>query len=674
MKRYSILYGMDGTNGYRKLTDDQQVLEFAVRCGADNAPRIPQVTAQLLGGFYPLEGYGDQPMRDRPVTVRYAPMNLGKREDMPSGLKPFCALTVSGLDTESGSKMYCYDHLVMMDKEELLQNGDFCYLDHLFGTYLVNSNDANRMRRKGKLDCGKLPQKVTPRMHREDAEAVYAAVEAIFGGKIVILRVEKGMVFNSRSMDLLMQIYSLLPARLAVETGFASYQDPIKIRRIVKDTGIRVYVVPAEADLEYTVEDAVVLDLNDPESIQSSGGLLVKCLKKWSQLTWDERRDSMDKLLFNAGAGVRDVQYIAKVTSNFFGDPFFRHTPEAGSCATLEELKQALDGFQVLRYEIDWVNRRMREMAEKMLVEGAKLPQLKAEAAAKARTASSPEERKKYTALYRFAQRLDPSDASLHAIVQMETSVAERVAEEKEMVSRELAAENLALLEKREAEQKKTSAEALAAQKKEMEETLAKQKKTSDEALARQKRESDAALAAQKKASEEALAKQKRDYEKRLAASATAAGTNGTQVANLQKRIQEMTADHASELKKLKDAHAAEIQQLKFAHAEEVRKARAGSQNGAAANSLQVENLQKRVREMTAAHEAELKKLNDQYTRELAAARARSGNAAVPQPGANPAAEARAKQIIASQLLRNLAEIEALKKSHRAELESLKKA
>ena len=692
MERYAILHGEDGQNGYGKLASDAGILEFITGCGADNAPRVVSVVSELLRGFYPLEGYGDQPQRNKPLTVRYAPMYLRKRDDMPNTLKPFYAMAVCGLDTESGKRADAYDFVVVTDQNTLLTDPDYTYLDQLFGTYPVNSNDLIRMRKKGKMDVNINPCKVSPVIYREDAEAVYAAVEAIFGSRTVVIRLEQGAEFNNRSKEVLSQIYSLLPSRLAVETGFASYQDPIKIRRITGETGIRVFVVPAEASLEYIMDDTLVLDLSDSAPIPAGNSLLVKCLRRWGRLSWEQRSAAMEKLFANVGAGVRDTQVFAKITSDFFGDPFFQYKPEGLGISTLEALKAECDQFPVLKYEIDWVNRKLTEMLPLMLAPGVKLPQLKAEAAANARMATAADERKKQTALYRFAQRLDPADASLFAIVQTENAIAGNVNSKVQ-----------AAVQERESQLKLEAeaalAAALAAQKAEFE----KQLKEKDEACAKKVQEANArkdqavkeANAQKDKALKEANAQKdkavKEANDRKNQALQDAKNQKEQALKEAKARNDKALADQKEaqkqEIQKLTAAHNAEMDQLKREMAAEIQKVKDSVPShvtvAPTADGKQVEELKKRIAELTAANNTQIAKLKETHAKELQALKEAHAKELAQKPKAtqtvvvnqNASAQEisdKTKQVLAAQLLRNLGQMEQMKARYQAEISALK--
>ena len=140
-----------------------------------------------------------------------------------------------------------------------------------------------------------------------------------------MIRLEKGYSFNTRAWEILMPIYALMPPRLATEIGFATYQDPSAIRKMVADTSIRIFVLPAECPLEPKDTDGfLVMDLNNPSTIPSKPkDELISMLTRWNKLRWEIRQEVMEKLFFDTETTFQDKTLFIQRSKEYFGNAFF---------------------------------------------------------------------------------------------------------------------------------------------------------------------------------------------------------------------------------------------------------------------------------------------------------------------------------------------------------------
>lgn len=675
MERYGYICGTDSMGAYENFAMSDGIRDFLEKAGAPYPMEALERIHGLMKGYEQLPGWENQPQRDQAVALRYCPVNLAGKYDLPRDMKPVYALGISGMDVRMGYKKYAYDATVLLDKRDLLSKKGMNYLDCIFGTPLVTTQDAENLRRSGSgVEPSLKPRKVSPYVRKEDLNGVMAVLNGLYSGNAVVIRLEKGYPFNRRAVEILTQVYSMLPPQTAVETGFAAYEDPAQLGKRMDECGVKIFVVPAEmGELKFSARCTLV-DLD--RVVQPEAGNLNTCIARWAKLEWPDRYETMLKVFSGLGSDLWDEQKYVQLTVKFFRDPFFKFKPVPGKCPTLEALKAEYDRYPALAADIGWLREKFVKAVPVLMGGENLLARQKAEAAALARTADTEEEQKKYTALYRFAMKLDPGDASLHAIVATETAAEERFERRKS----QMLAQREEQLRAEEDQKRKDE--------------LARQKKTYEDKLSEQEKKHKEALTKAVSEKEKSLTKQMNDRVKAQEDKAKAAEKTAAQnTEKLKADLQKARKDHEAALKKLTDAHSSELQRLKREHEEkvkalntahnaEVQKLKvSGSVAAAATAGAQSQNLQKRIDEMTQNHQAELKRLKeshdqqlrqlkDQHARELAA-RPRAAAVSAPVGSAQEVSQ-KAKQLLASQLMRDLAEMERLKQAHQAELAALR--
>ena len=255
MERYGYIYGTDSVGEYSEIATSPGIRDFVQKQGTPFPMDALDQMLKILGGYEFLPGFENQPDKCKPVAVRYAPVKMAGLYDMPVDMKPVYALCVSGMELRMGYKKMGYDALVTMDYEGLLKDEEHSYLDQIFGTYLLSSKEADELRRNGKgVNPSLPPERVAVNFRKEDAGAVMKIVCAVISGKRVVIRLEKGYVFNQRAFEILTQVYAMLYPRLAVEVGFATYQNPATTKELATTADTRIFVIPGEA------ENAVIPD------------------------------------------------------------------------------------------------------------------------------------------------------------------------------------------------------------------------------------------------------------------------------------------------------------------------------------------------------------------------------------------------------------------------------
>ena len=651
MERYGYICGTDSMGEYGQIAVSDGIRDFLEKTGTPFPMEALERIQSLMRGYEQLPGWEEQPQKEKPLAVRYSRVSMAGKYQMPEDMKPVYALSVSGVEVRLGYKKYAYDALVLLDRRELLSKAGMNYMDLIFGTHLLSAQEIAALRQgRENLDPALKPVKVSPRIKKEDLGAVMAVLNGLFEGKTVILRLEKGYVFNQRSLEILEQVYSLMSPKTAVNTGFATCLEP-KDMKTMQELGIRLLVVPGELEQVQCPAGSILVDLS--QTLQPQPSNLNKCILRWSKLEWEDRYEAMLKV-FAEDPGWDADGYVQK-TVKFFSDPIFKYKPVAGKCATLEELKVEHDRFPALAMDISWLREKFRKAVPVLLGQEGALLALKAEAAALARTAETDEDRKKYTALYRFAQKMDPGDASLHAIVSTEEAVEARFERRKQDLLRQQE-------QKLKAEAEQTLAQALEKQRAELEAKSAAREQELQEKLKKELAAKDQAAKSAQQTAQKNLDKVNAELQKLKSDHAD--------------ELQKLKAEQAGELRKLKDTQSTELRKLNESHAEELRKAKAAQAIAAAAGAGSAE-LKKQITDLTIAHQAEMQKLKETHAKEMQAMKEAQARAlaARPAPGRGNSAQEvseKAKQLLASQLMGNLARIEALKQAHQQELSALR--
>ena len=368
MGRYGIVRGTNKDGVYTVLGCSDDILNFLTDQGAASTSYTLDKINDISSGFEALSDYQQYASNDYPVAVRYLPMHLNKLEDMPSGMKPIYTVSVSGNENEARNSQY--SAAVMMDWQELLKSNRYSYLDQIFGTPLIGWQQlANIREKKGNFDCAMPPVRVDPRLTPGDMNAVLATVQAIYEEKRVILQLERGCSFNKRSMELLEEIYSLMQPGLATEIGFATYQKPIAIEKLINTAGTRIFVIPNAIKLENAPENTVVLRMDDADRIPlDEKNPVVGCLRKWSRLSWENRLEAMTKLFNDPQIRFMDSEKFVEISRGLFENEFMEwsrmrsRAPEAGQLASLQALKEKYDSFELLKVGISWVHERFVRM------------------------------------------------------------------------------------------------------------------------------------------------------------------------------------------------------------------------------------------------------------------------------------------------------------------------
>lgn len=343
MDRYSFLNGsrVDGT--LISFGGSAGRAKFFTSLGATDPTALQRLTQQILNGFQILPEFESEPTDTKPVAVRYAPMHLYRKKETAS-IKAFCAMNIAG-DENRGDRISTYDHTFVWSVSEMCAGKQFNHVDLLFGTKLTGWQEVMRYRNKeGDFNYDRLPDKVNPEIRRSDIGLCIRCIEAIYAGKNVVIRIEKGHNFNTRSRDILMQIYSLLQPKLAVEVGFASYQDPKKIAALANELSMRIFVLPAGCELNDVPAGFVILDLaENTAGFKLEHSPLVDTMVKW--LGYDfEKRLAAYRSIFADVTDYQSADLFVQRSEEFFAAEKalneWKSTVKRGSVADLDQLRE----------------------------------------------------------------------------------------------------------------------------------------------------------------------------------------------------------------------------------------------------------------------------------------------------------------------------------------------
>ena len=235
-------------------------------------------------------------------------------------------------------------------------------------------------------------------------------VEAIYQKKNVVIQLEPNFSFNDRALSLLAGIYSLLPPRLAVEVGYATYQRAADIPKIVERNSIRIFVLPAGESVGQLPDNFLLLDLaTTPAPVKKTP--LMETLFKWAQFPWERRQSAMQELFKDEREYQDETIFVQKSTACFdairSAERWSRNTSKNGTVSCLEELYAEYEAHQ--SQYVPWFDEMFRNRITALLKAPNTLDQLNAQAAEKLRTAIK-EEQPQMRKVYLFGQKFGKVD------------------------------------------------------------------------------------------------------------------------------------------------------------------------------------------------------------------------------------------------------------------------
>ena len=410
MDRYSTIRGTIASGAEMRLAESDGLSAFLQSLGALDANSVLQVVDSQLRGFERLTGYETEKQNQKPVAIRYAPMHLYKMRGMER-VRPFCALSVSGVENRE-DRISQYSQTFVFSHEQALRGTDgYNYLDMLLGTEPLSWKTLELYRNKqASLECDSPLRKIIPKIEAHDLIVTLKTVEAIYQKKNVVIQLEPNFSFNDRALWLLAGIYSLLPPRLAVEVGYATYQRAADIPKIVERNSIRIFVLPAGESVGQLPDSFLHLDLATTAAPVKKTPLM-ETLVKWAQFPWERRQSAMQELFKDEREYQDETVFVQKSTACFdairSAEQWSRNTSKNGTISSLEELYAEYEAHQ--SQYVPWFDEMFRNRITALLKAPNTLDHLNAQAAEKLRTAVK-EEQPQMRKVYLFGQKFGKVD------------------------------------------------------------------------------------------------------------------------------------------------------------------------------------------------------------------------------------------------------------------------
>ena len=417
-----MLWGTRKDNRIESLGASKGLARFLNQIGATDAEATATAVQNMLRAFKQQGDFEAYSISEKPVAIRYAPMHLYQLPNMPSTIKPFCALAISG--AELAERDTFYTQTFIFSRSLMHRAGEYTYLDFLFGNHILTAKELAEVREgRRKIDFDRMPRRITPELAEPDLMCVAQTVEALFAGKNVVIRLEKEDSFNQRAIDLLSQIYSLLPPRFATEVGFSTYQDPSGILELIKTTSIRIFVLSPEADLEQVpAGDTLLIDLNGRSNVSAlERNDVTLTINEWMRLPWATRRPLMETAFSNTETNYHDPVAYVQISKDCFAaaqafEAWARDTSVNGTVTDLTAL-QVMYEAQVNETRIPWAKERFIQRIPLLLAKGKTLSSLLNEAAYTAYYGATQEVRQNAAKQYVFGSDFSKLDENIVPLI-----------------------------------------------------------------------------------------------------------------------------------------------------------------------------------------------------------------------------------------------------------------
>ena len=347
MQRVSYLWGTNEKE-YTELGRSEGFDAFLKEHGAAVPGAVLQEIKHSLTGCRAVENAAGA---DVPVNVRWLPLHLNKLGDGAfSQMKPFNVLAVTGRERSDGTRESYYTHLTLMDRKETVNDKDHSFLDHIFGTALLTPAEEAAYRsgsfpESDSRATASLPEAAVSGVDAELSAACFDAVKFIISvlyhntGSRVVITLKERPSFQKEAFGILKQIYSLLPPKMALETGFSVYELPEDMAELSQKLNIRIFVIPAGKNdwMKKLPEGTVVVDPENDREFDVDGEMS-NALEKWAdpeaaangkkfniakQAGCTQKRLQAMKYAFASEAEYYSRTAFLSRTKEFFADPYF---------------------------------------------------------------------------------------------------------------------------------------------------------------------------------------------------------------------------------------------------------------------------------------------------------------------------------------------------------------
>ena len=347
MQRVSYLWGTNEKE-YTELGRSEGFDAFLKEYSAAVPGAILQEIKHSLTGCRAVENAAGA---DASVNVRWLPLHLNKLGDGAfSQMKPFNVLAVTGRERSDGTRESYYTHLTLMDRKETVNDKDHSFLDHIFGTAPLTPAEEAAYRsgsfpESDSRATASLPEAAVSGVDAELSAACFDAVKFIISvlyhntGSRVVITLKERPSFQKEAFGILKQIYSLLPPKMALETGFSVYELPEDMAELSQKLNIRIFVIPAGKNdwMKKLPEGTVVVDPENDREFDVDGEMS-NALEKWAdpeaaangkkfniakQAGCTQKRLQAMKYAFASEAEYYSRTAFLSRTKDFFADPYF---------------------------------------------------------------------------------------------------------------------------------------------------------------------------------------------------------------------------------------------------------------------------------------------------------------------------------------------------------------
>lgn len=340
------------------------------------------------------------------VSVRFAPIHLEKT-GLPAfaGMKAFSALSVNGTEKADGTRESGYSFLTFLDPKEIITDREFSLTDHIFGRAPLAPAQEEAFRKgEGKIEEIAAPGEADASLREQDFSLVKFVISLLYHDPTVriAIRMPGTGYFLKDAYRLLCEIWSLLPPRMALETGFSMGEAPEAMQSLAESLNIRVFVFPAGTQItDCDLPDSTVLIDAGAGGTYDEDAEMSAAITAWADpeayadgrdFVFSGQKEASEKRLAAmkyAFAGEPEYwsrkAYLAD-TAKFFGDPYFSWEKEKKTPIVLPEGEVTYDTvkavyalFRQFPYlgRVDWMRDRFASRVPELIGEERGISSLK---------------------------------------------------------------------------------------------------------------------------------------------------------------------------------------------------------------------------------------------------------------------------------------------------------
>ena len=170
-------------------------------------------------------------------------------------------------------------------------------------------------------------------------KAAVEAVSCLYQGPDhrVVIKLEQGPDFANHAIALVRMIYSLLPVRMQLETGFSIYEKPANMADMAQEVNIRLFLLPGECNtgVEKNLPDkSILIDMSDALEMEPVN------LPALTEGTLESRLAESKSLEAEAARKQKDQEL--KVVGELKPDKDLKHAAEKWNALDMERRQQIM--------------------------------------------------------------------------------------------------------------------------------------------------------------------------------------------------------------------------------------------------------------------------------------------------------------------------------------------